>query len=263
VQTVQRNAVTSLDRSRPDGKLVAQSQAQNMGKSGVDRGNLGRQQTGDQRGIAQPCAGIHRTRTTRQRENPCRVDKDAAAKLLQIDLVAEGSTSGDHIAPKIERNLYLQGIGSHQVEKGRCLHRQRQQLAAQAFTQIGVAAKRLQVEKDAGIEQCSWFRNTHPLDELLLPFIERQAPGRVAGHDPAAAQLESAVGEASIDVLGKGQEQRPQSIGFMMIGRAEDQPVVLIADKGLFVAPLRTERQPAPGTGRQAVAARGQFDDAD
>ena len=47
----------------------------------------------------------------------------------------------------------------------------------------------------------------------------------------------------------------------MMTGSTEDQAVVLIAEEGLFVPPLRTERQPAPRTGRETMTACRQFDD--
>ena len=261
MQTVQRNALARLDCRRPDGKLMTQPQAQNMRKSGVDRSKLGSEQTGGRRRVTQAGAGIDRAGAAGQRENPRRIDEDTAAELLQVDLVPGNAAGGDHFAPEIERDLRLQRVGGHQVKKGGCPDGQRQQMAAQAFAEIDVAVQRPQIEKDAGIEQRLRFRNADPVNEALLPFALRQAPFRVAGHDAAAAQAESAIGETSIDVLRKGQEQGPQRVGFMMIGGAEDQAVVLIADEGLFVPPLRTERQPAPRTGREAMTARGQFDD--
>ena len=64
------------------------------------------------------------------------------------------------------------------------------------------------------------------------------------------------VSQVLVNFLGEGQEELAQGGGLLLAGRVEDQAIVLIGDKSLFVSPLRAERQPAPCHWRQAMPLR-------
>jgi len=81
-----------------------------------------------------------------------------------------------------------------------------------------------------------------PLRELLLPFGDRQAPLRIAGHDAALAQGEPAGIEPGVDALC----ERQQRAALRVIGGLKNQRVVLVGGERLFHAAFRAERQPAP-----------------
>ena len=129
------------------------------------------------------------------------------------------------------------------------------------MSQIEPAVKRPKVEEDRGIEQGLRFRRAHPVGKPFLPLLQRQAQGRVAGHDVALAQRETTGIEVGVDIAGKFQKAQLRQFAIHDVGADEDDAVILVGGKGLLVAPLGTERQPCPVDAVEVVSIEIQFDD--
>ena len=127
--------------------------------------------------------------------------------------------------------------------------------------QIEPAVKRPKVEEDRGVEQGLRFRRAHPVGKPFLPLLQRQAQGRVAGHDVALAQRETTGIEVGVDIAGKFQKAQLRQFAIHDVGADEDDAVILVGGKGLLVAPLGTERQPCPVDAVEVVPIEIQFDD--
>ena len=81
-----------------------------------------------------------------------------------------------------------------------------QEVTAHGFGQIVLAEQRTEVEEDGGVEHGIRMRLAYPLTKLVFPFVERQTPLRVAGHNVAFTQREAAAVEVFVDVQCKSQE---------------------------------------------------------
>ena len=116
----------------------------------------------------------------------------------------------------------------------------------QGFGQLKLAEQRAKIEEDRGVEQRLRLRNANPGAELLLPFVQGQAPLRVAGHDVAFAQREPAAIEILVDVESEGQKTLAQAVDRSSVITGEDNAIILIGHKRLLITAFRTKGQPAP-----------------
>jgi hypothetical protein len=57
-----------------------------------------------------------------------------------------------------------------------------------------------------------------PAGELAAPFLQRQAPLRIARHDAALAEREAAGVELAVDRIGEGQQGLAQRLGVLAVG---------------------------------------------
>jgi hypothetical protein len=77
------------------------------------------------------------------------------------------------------------------VRHGAQEHRIRRSLGQQVTThrlgQFDLAEQGPKIEENGRIEQGFRLRHADPVAELVLPFLQRQAPLRIAGHDIALA----------------------------------------------------------------------------
>ena len=89
------------------------------------------------------------------------------------------------------------------------------------------------------------------------PLVQCQAAGRFTSHDAATAQRVAAGIQRQIDLMRKGANLHAIGLGCVV---GQDQRVVLVGGNGLFIAPLRTQRQPAEPVQGDAVLKGFQFE---
>ena len=106
------------------------------------------------------------------------------------------------------------------------------------------------------------MRIAHPVGELDFPFLERQAPLRVAGHDIALAQREAAAIKILVHIEREGEESRLECFLGLPFRYREDDAVVLVSAERLLVAPFRTEGEPRPLNAVEIVVLEVELDDA-
>ena len=95
------------------------------------------------------------------------------------------------------------------------------------------------------------FAAVDPVGKAGLPFLQRQAPLRVARHDVAGTPAEAAAIEQAIGAVGE--DQQPCPLGF---ATDKDDRIVLVGVYGLFLTAFAAERQPAHADVVQPVALR-------
>ena len=151
----------------------------------------------------------------------------------------------DEVAQQSERGFALQRVlgeqpQEHGVSAGRC-----RQPVAQCRAEREVAVQRAHVEEDRRVQERFCVGRPQPRAERGLPFDERQAPARIARHDLAVAQRESALRERFVHAAREADEGTSHGLDVPVDGRMKHEAVVLVRRECLLVAALRSEGEPA------------------
>ena len=125
-------------------------------------------------------------------------------------------------------------------------------MLAQVVCKRFIAIKIAEVKENHCAQQGLRIGIRDPLIETLPPLFKAQAPVRVARHDIAPAERETAGIKGAIHGLCKRQQS-----GAHRIRRSSaaiiNKTVVLIGADGLFVPPFTAKDQPAPGSALQVM----------
>ena len=179
----------------------------------------------------------------------CDLDDGDDAIEFQVQRVLVIAAFLEHkLSEEAKRWLVVHRILRHEREENRIVPGGLPNRILQRIDQTDVAVNAAQVEKDAGVHQGLFLRDTDPAAKILLPRSQRLAPLRVSRHDLAGAIHVAAGVQAVVDDASQSLEIDPVLVGRIV---RNHKGIVLVALGGLFMSTLGTECNPRVRAGRR------------